>query len=140
MYNFDSWGEDSNGLSNQSPTIVIHDTPLPMHLEKVHGSPITENVSFERHSAVQEEDHPFSYNIEEIFGAFTFSLHRKEVSRKRVWKTKQNDGTLEEMQEDEVLFDKTNEDLVIVSIDSVSLTQGTTHNIAILNEKLLEVQ
>ena len=50
---------------------------------------------------------------------------------------KQSDGTLEEMQEDEVLFDKTNEDLVIVSIDSVSLTQGTAHNIAILNEKLL---
>ena len=51
-----------------------------------------------------KEDHPSSYNIKDIFGAFTFNLHRKEVSRKRVRKVKQNDGTLEEMKEDEVLF------------------------------------
>ena len=83
MYNFDSDGEYSDGSSNQSPTIVIHDAPLPMHLEKVHSSPIMEKVPSEIHSMVQEEDHPSSYSIEEIFGAFTFSLQRKEVGRKR---------------------------------------------------------
>ena len=46
---------------------------------------------------IQEEDHPSSYNIEEIFGAFTLNFHRKEVSEKRVRKVKQSDGTLEEM-------------------------------------------
>jgi hypothetical protein len=53
---------------------------------------------------------------------------------------KQSDGTLEEMQEDEVLFEKTDEDHVTVSITSAALTQTTTHNITILNEKLLEIE
>ena len=67
-----------------------------MHVEEVHSSPITEKVPSERNYVVQEEDHPSSYNIKEIFGAFTFNLHRKEVSRKRVRKVKQSDVTLEE--------------------------------------------
>ena len=46
---------------------------------------------------VQEEYHPSSYNIEEIFGALTLNLHRKEFNWKRVRKVKQVDGTLEEM-------------------------------------------
>ena len=127
MYNFDSYGEDLDVPSNRSPTIVIHDAPLPMHLEKVPSK---------RHFAVQEEDHRSSYNIEEIFGAFTFILHRKEVSWKRVRKMKQSDGTLEEMQEDEVLFEKTDKDPLTVAIALVALTQATAHNITILNEKL----
>ena len=89
---------------------------------------------------IHEEDHPSSYNIEEIFGAFTFNLCRKEVSRKRVRKVKQNDGTMEEMQEDEVLFEKTIEDPVTVETTSTYLTQTTTHNVTILNEKLLETK
>jgi hypothetical protein len=68
-----------------------------MHVEEVHSSPIIENVSFERHSVVQEEYHSSIYNIEEIFGAFTFNLDRKEVSRKRIMKVKKDDETLEEM-------------------------------------------
>ena len=63
----------------------------------------------------QGEDHPLSYNIEEIFGAFTFNLHEKEVSRKRVMKVKQSDGTFEEMQEDDVLFEKTYEDPMTIA-------------------------
>jgi hypothetical protein len=122
MYNLDSDGEYSKVPSNQSPTIVLHDAPLPMHLEEVHSSHITEKVPFERHYVIQEEDHPSSYNIEEIFGAFTFNLHNKEVSRKRVRKVKQSDGTLEEMKEDEVLFEKTDEDPMTVATASVSLT------------------
>jgi hypothetical protein len=97
MYTLDSDGKDSYVPSNQSPTIVLHYDPLPMHMKEVHSSPITEKVSSERHSMIQEENHPSSYNIEEIFGAFTFNLHRKEGSRERVRKVKQSDGNLEEM-------------------------------------------
>ena len=72
MYNLDLDGEDSNIPSHQSPIVIVHDAPLPIHLEEVHSSPIMEKVPSERHSMVQEEDHPSSSNIEEIFGAFTF--------------------------------------------------------------------
>ena len=109
-----------------------------MHVEEVHSSPITEKVLSKRHSMVQEEDHSSSYNIKEIFGAFTLNLHRKEVSWKRIRKVKQSDGTLEDMQEDEVIHKKTNEYLVIVAIASTSLTQATVHNITILKENILE--
>jgi hypothetical protein len=111
-----------------------------MHVEEVHSSPIIKKVPFERHSMVQEEDHPSSYNIEEIFGAFTFNLHKKEVSRKRVRKVKQDDGNLEEMQEDEVLFEKTHEDPMIVATTLATLTQATSHNILVLNEKILKAK
>ena len=56
---------------------------------------------------VPKEDRLSSYNIGEIFGSFTFILHRREVSRKRVRKVKQAYGTLKEMYEDEVLFERT---------------------------------
>jgi hypothetical protein len=68
-----------------------------MHVEEVHNAPITEKVPSERHYVVQEEDHPSSYNIKEIFGAFTFNLHKKEGSRNRVRKVKNRNGTLEDM-------------------------------------------
>jgi small-conductance mechanosensitive channel len=42
------------------------------------------------------------------------------------------------VQEDEVLFEKTNEDSVIVATTSVALTQSTSHNVTVLSEKLLE--
>ena len=41
-----------------------------MHMEEVHSSPIIEKVTSERYLVIQEEDHPSSYNIEEIFDAF----------------------------------------------------------------------
>jgi hypothetical protein len=122
---------------HQSPTVIVHDAPLPMHLEEVHSSPVTEKIMFERHLVIQEEDHPSSYNIEETFDAFTFNLYKKEVSQKRVRSVKQNDGTMKEVQEDEVLFEKTYEDPTIVTTTSATLTQATTHNVTILNEKLL---
>ena len=111
-----------------------------MHVEEVHSSPITEKVSSERNFVVQEEYHPSSYNIKEIFGAFTFNLHRKEVRIKIVRKVKQSDGTLEEMQEDDVLFEKTDEYHMIVSTSSTTLTQAIAHNIIVLNRKFLEVE
>ena len=51
---------------------------------------------------------------------------------------KQNDGTMKEVQEDEVLFEKTDEYLVIVVTTSTTLTQATAHNVTMLNEKLLQ--
>ena len=53
---------------------------------------------------------------------------------------RKNDGTLEEMQEDEVLFKKTDEYPMIVATTSIALTQSTAHNISVLNERLLEVE
>ena len=97
MYSLDFGEEVSDFLSNWTPTVVIHNAPLLMHVEEVHNSHITENVLSERNPVVQEEDHPSSYNIKEIFGAFTFNINRNEVSWKRVRKVKQNDGTLEDM-------------------------------------------
>ena len=68
-----------------------------MHEEEIDNLPITKKVPSEIHLAVLEENHPSSYNIEEIFGSFTFNLHRKEVSWKRDRKVNQDDGTLEDM-------------------------------------------
>ena len=48
---------------------------------------------------------------------------------------KQVDGTLEEMQEDEVLFKRTNEDPIMVATTSTTLTQATTHVVSVLNER-----
>jgi hypothetical protein len=53
---------------------------------------------------------------------------------------KLNDEIMEEMQEDEVLFEKTDEDLVTIATTSSTLTQATAHNVAVLNEKLLETK
>ena len=111
-----------------------------MDVEEVRSSTITENFLSERHFLVQEEDHPSSYNIEEIFGAFTFNLHRKEFSWKRVRKGKKSDGTLEDMKGDEVLFEKTDEDHVTVATTSIALNKDIDHNIIVLNEKLLEAE
>ena len=94
MYNLDSNEENLYVPSHRSPTVIIHDAPLPMHTDEVHSLPVTEKVPIERHSLIQEEYHLSSYNIEEIFGAFTFNLCRKKVSRKRVPSVKQNDGTM----------------------------------------------
>ena len=99
-----------------------------------------ENVSFERHYVVQEEDHPSSYNIEETFGDFNFNLCRKEISRKSVRSVKHNDGTMKAVQENEVLFEKIDKDPMTVATTSTTLNQATTHNVTMLNEKLLQTK
>ena len=81
-----------------------------------------------------------SYNIEEIFEAFTFNLFKKEVSRKRVRNKKQNDGTLKEIQEDEVLFERIDEDPITVAATSTTLSQATAHNVTVLNENISQVE
>ena len=47
---------------------------------------------------------------------------------------------MKEVQEDEVLFEKTDEDPVIVATTSATLSQATTHNVTILNEKLSQAE
>ena len=86
--------EDLDVPSHRSPTLILQDVPLPRHLEEVHSSPVTEKIPYERHSVIHEEENPSSYNIEEIFDAFTFNLYKKEVSRKRIRNEKQNDRTM----------------------------------------------
>ena len=77
----------------------------------------------ERNSQVQQiEEDPSSYNIDEIFEAFTFNLYKKEISRKRIWNEKQNDGTLKEVQEDEILFERINDDPITVPTMSTTLS------------------
>ena len=44
---------------------------------------------------------------------------------------------MKEIQEDEVLFKKTDEDPMTVEITSATLTQDIAHNVTMLNEKLL---
>jgi hypothetical protein len=50
--------------SHRSPTVILHDDPLPIHLKEVHSSLVIEKIPFERHSMIQEEEHPSRYNIE----------------------------------------------------------------------------
>ena len=53
---------------------------------------------------VQEQEGPSSYNIEKVFGSFIFDLHWKEVSGKKLSKVKENDGTVRDINKDEVLL------------------------------------
>jgi hypothetical protein len=52
MYNLDSDKEYLGVPSHRSPTIIIHDAPLPMHLEEGHNSPLTKKILFERDSVI----------------------------------------------------------------------------------------
>ena len=45
---------------------------------------------------------------------------------------------MKEIQEDEVLFEKPNEDLVTVETTSATLTQDISPNVTMLNDKLLQ--
>ena len=120
MYSTDSDRESSEVPSYRSPTLIK--VQIPENQEEVHSSPTTEKNTLERHSVIQKEENPSSYNIKEIFEAFTFNLYKKEVSRKRVCNEKHNDGTLKEIQEDEVLFEKIDEDPVTVASTSTTLS------------------
>ena len=64
MYNLDLDGENSKVPSHPYPIVILPHDPLPMYLEKVHISPIMENILSERNLTIQEKDHPSSYDIE----------------------------------------------------------------------------
>ena len=65
---------------------------------------------------------------------------KNEVSWKRIRNEKQNDGTFKEVQEDEVLFERIDEDPVMVATTSAALSQDTIHNINVLSEKLSQAE
>ena len=64
-------------------------------------------------------------------------MYKKKVSQKRIRNEKQSDGTLKEVQEDEVLFERTDEDPIIVATTSVELSQAIVHNVTMLTENYL---
>ena len=71
---------------------------VPDQPEEVHSSLTMDKNQSERHSQVQkEEEDSLSYNIDEIFEAFTFNLCKKELIQKRIRNEKQNDGTFKEV-------------------------------------------
>ena len=82
MYSIDSDQVRSEMPSCRSPTLIK--VQIPEIHEEVHGSPTMEKNTSERNLVIQEEENPLSYNIKEIFEAFTFNAFKKEVSRKRV--------------------------------------------------------
>ena len=83
MYNIESEKKGSKVSSHRSPTML--EVQIPDKHKGVHSSTTTNKKPSERHSKVQEEEEdPSSYNIDEIFEAFTFNLFKKEVSRKRI--------------------------------------------------------
>ena len=67
-------------------------------------------------------------------------MYKKEVSRKRVRSKKQNDGTVKEVQEDGVLFEKTHEDPITVATTSMALAHAIVHNVTMLSDKLSQVE
>ena len=135
LYNIESNEKDSEVSSRRSLTLI--ETQVPEQTEEVHISLTMDKTQSARHSqAQQEEEDPSSYNIDEIFEAFTFNLYKKEVSWKRIRREKQNDGTLKDDQEDEVLFQRIDEDPITVATTSAALAQATAHNVTMLSEKL----
>ena len=47
---------------------------------------------------------------------------------------------MKEIQEDEVLFEKNDEDLVTVETSLTTLSQATAHNVTMLNEKISQAE
>jgi hypothetical protein len=47
---------------------------------------------------------------------------------------------MKEIQEDEVLFEKTNEDPVTIAMELETLSQDIAHNVTMLNEKLSQTE
>ena len=67
-------------------------------------------------------------------------MYKKEVSQKRVRSEKQNDGSVKEVQEDEVLFEKTDEDPITIATASAALSHATVHNVTMLTDKLSQAE
>ena len=67
-------------------------------------------------------------------------MYKREVSQKRIRNEKQNDGTFKEVQEDEVLFERIDEDPVTVATASAALSQATVHNVTMLSENLSQAE
>ena len=139
LYSIESNEKHSEVSSRRTPTII--ENQGPEQLDEVHSSPTADKNQSERHSQIQQiEEDQLNYNIDEVFEAFTFNLSKKEVSQKRIRNEIQDDGTYKEVQEDEILFQRTEEDPVTVATASAALSQATAHNINVLSEKLSQAE
>ena len=95
LYNIDSKKYDYDDASSQTPSLMKEDSSPHEQGEENNSSQDTINVPLERNCSnnvgILVAEGPSSYDIEEIFGSFTFHLHRKEVRRKMFWKVKEID-------------------------------------------------
>ena len=89
---------------------------------------------------VPKQEGTSSYKIEEVFDSFTFDLPQREVSQKKFRKVKEDDGTMRDIIKDEVLFERTNEDSMLVATALVALNQANILNISLLNERITKVE
>ena len=48
MYNLDSDKEDSDVPCHRSPTLILQDAPILVHLEEVHSSPVTKKIMYKK--------------------------------------------------------------------------------------------
>ena len=55
-------------------------------------------------------------------------------------KVKEDDGTMRDINEDEVLFERTDEDSMLVATSSTALSQTNILNISLLNERITEAK
>ena len=62
------------------------------------------------------------------------------MSTKKFQKVKERDGQVWEIVEDEVFFEKTDEDLMLIAKTYVALTQASVYNISMLNKKMVEAE
>ena len=62
------------------------------------------------------------------------------MSQKRIRNEKLSDGNLKEVHEDEVLFERANEDPITVATASAALSQATVQNVSMLSEKLSQAK
>ena len=121
LYNIESNEKHSEVSSWRTPTMI--ENQVPEQLDEVHSSLTMDKNQSKRLSQVQqEEEDSLNYNIDEIFEAFTFNLCKKEVSRKWTRNEKHNDGTYKEVQEDEILFERIEEDPVTIATTSATLS------------------
>ena len=139
LYNIDFDNEDIACESSRNPSIRREITPPPEQ-----GEEATVKIPSEKHCSnnlvVPEQEGPSTYNIEEVFDSFTFDLHRREVNRKKFKKVKEDDGTMSDIIENEVLFERTIEDLMTVATSSTTLNQANILNISLLNERITEAK
>jgi hypothetical protein len=139
LYSIKSNGKGSEVSSRRTPTLV--ENQVLEQLAEVHSYPTMDKNQLERHSQIQQQEEDLSsYNIDEIFEAFTFNLYKMEISRKRIRNEKQSDGNLKEVQKDEVLFERTDEDPIIVATASATLSEATIHNVTMLSQKLSQAK
>ena len=84
MYNTEFDNEDTAYTSSWTIIIIREASPPHDQDEEMNSSLTTVKISSERHclndSVVPEPEGHSSYNIEEVFGSFTFDLHWRDVS------------------------------------------------------------